>query len=46
MMEIVLFFLTSRGVRQDGPISPILFNFVANVFTKMLMRAATNNQLV
>jgi hypothetical protein len=34
------FFLTGRGVRQGDPISPILFNFVADVFTRILMRAA------
>jgi hypothetical protein len=39
------FFETSRGVRQGDPVSPILFNFVANVFTRMLIKAA-NNKLI
>jgi hypothetical protein len=34
------FFLTSRAVRQGDPISPIPFNYVADVFTKMLIKAA------
>jgi hypothetical protein len=33
-------FETSRGVRQDDPMSPILFNFVADVFSRMLIKAA------
>jgi hypothetical protein len=40
------FFLTSRGVRQGDPISPIIFNFMADVFTKMLVKAAASRQLV
>jgi hypothetical protein len=39
------FFLTGRGVRQGDPISPILFNLVADVFTKMLIKAAMHNQI-
>jgi hypothetical protein len=39
------FFLTSRGVRQGDPISPILFNYVADVFTKMLIKAAAKNHI-
>jgi hypothetical protein len=39
------FFLTSRGVRQGVPISPILFNYVADVFTKMLIKAAAKNHI-
>jgi hypothetical protein len=37
------YFETSRGVRQGDPISPILFNFVADVFARMLIKAANNN---
>jgi hypothetical protein len=39
------FFLTGRGVRKSDPISPILFNFVADVFTRILMRAAGHGQI-
>jgi hypothetical protein len=37
------FFETSRGVRQGDPVSPILFYFLADVFTRMLIKAASNN---
>jgi hypothetical protein len=39
------FFLTSRGVRQGDPISPILFNYVPDVFTKMLIKAVAKNHI-
>jgi hypothetical protein len=39
------FFLASRGVRQGDPISPILFNYVADVFTKMLIKAAAKSHI-
>jgi hypothetical protein len=35
----------SRGVRQGVPFSSILFNFMADMFTKILVKAAANRQL-
>jgi hypothetical protein len=39
------FFLTGKRVRQEDPISPILFNFMADVFTRMLLKAATRGHI-
>jgi hypothetical protein len=35
------YFKASRGLKQGDPCSPILFNLVADVFTKMLSKAAS-----
>lgn len=37
------FFLSGKGLRQGAPASPLLFNLVADVFTRMLVKAASNN---
>ena len=37
------FFKPSKGLRQGDPLSPLLFNLVADVFTRMLLRAAKRN---
>ena len=34
------YFTPGKGLRQGDPLSPILFNLVADVFTRMLMKAA------
>jgi hypothetical protein len=37
------FFLTGKGLRQGDPSSPILFDMVVDVLTRMLMKAASGN---
>lgn len=32
-----------KGVRQGDPLSPILFNFVADGLTRMILKAQSNN---
>jgi hypothetical protein len=37
------FFKTEKGPRQGDPLSPILYNLVGDVITRMLVKAASNN---
>jgi hypothetical protein len=39
------FFLTGKGVRHGDPIYPIIFNFMADVFTRMLLKAANHGHI-
>jgi hypothetical protein len=34
------YFLTGKGLRQGDPLSPLLFNLVVDVLTRMLIKAA------
>jgi len=37
------YFKAGKGLRQGDPLSPLLFNLVADVFTRMLIKAADQN---
>jgi mannosylglycoprotein endo-beta-mannosidase len=37
------FFTTGRGLHQGDPLSPLLFNFVVDIFTRMLSKVASHN---
>jgi hypothetical protein len=39
MIKNSSYFRLGKGLRQGDPMSPLLFNFVVDVFTRMLIRA-------
>jgi len=41
--ENSIYFKPGKGLRQGDPLSPIMFNLVADIFTRMLMKAARIN---
>lgn len=42
--EIGHFFQTRKGPRQDGPLSPIFFNLVADLLAILISRALKHEQ--
>jgi hypothetical protein len=44
--ENSVYFKPGKGLRQGDPLSPIMFNLVADIFTRMLMKAARSNLVV
>jgi len=40
MMKTTVFFKPGKGLQQGDPLSPLLFNLVADIFPRMLMKAA------
>jgi retron-type reverse transcriptase len=37
------YFVAGKGLKQGDPLSPILYNLVADVFSKILFKAASRN---
>jgi hypothetical protein len=44
--EIGPYFQTKRGLRQGDPMSPILFNIVADMLTLLINRAKADGQII
>ena len=44
-MSMAPYFMSHKGVRQGDPLSPILFNFVADYLTRMVRQAQRSGQI-
>jgi hypothetical protein len=43
--ENSLYFKPGKGLRQEDPLSPLLFNLVVDAFSRMLVKVATNGHI-
>jgi hypothetical protein len=39
------YFKTGKGLRQGGPLAPLIFNLVVDIFSRMLSKAANNGYI-
>jgi hypothetical protein len=39
------YFQSGKGMRQDYPLSPLLFNFVAGCLTRIMIKAQSNDRI-
>jgi len=45
MIKNSVYFKPGKGLRQGDPLSPIMFKLVADIFTRMLMKASRRSMI-